>query len=187
MTVTRAAGAAVILALTMGVSACRAQTPYVPVELPRPGETICGAAVCGADALEPAFLKLEATGQSGEGRFHILQIGDSHTAGDQISGQIRSRMQARFGRGGRGILPPGAPYAGYAPRQVSVEATGASRPSVSLPTGRELLMGKKAHVPSNGEDMVMFPDFMGDDDGILLFGKPCDEGVYQNLPTLRED
>jgi len=68
-----------------------------------------------------------------------------------------------------------------------VEATGASRPSVSIHTGRELLMGKKAHVPSNGEDMVMFPDFMGDDDGILLFGKPCDEGVYQNLPTLRED
>ena len=67
-----------------------------------------------------------------------------------------------------------------------VEATGASRPSVSIHTGRELLKGKKAYVPSNCAYTVMYPDFMGDDDGILLFGKPCDEGVYQNLPTLRE-
>ena len=159
MTVTRAAGAAVILALTMGVSACRAQTPYVPVELPRPGETICGAAVCGADALEPAFLKLEATGQSGEGRFHILQIGDSHTAGDQISGQIRSRMQARFGRGGRGILPPGAPYAGYAPRQVSVEATGAIYlPSPLIAGGTRIpvgLAGGQGRL-TPGEDRLSF-------------------------------
>ncbi len=121
----RAAAAAVILSLTVGLTACRAQNPYQPVERPSPGETVCGTPICGAEFLAPAFLALEASGDTGGRRFHILQIGDSHTAGDQISGQVRSRMQARFGRGGRGILPPGLPYAGYAPRQMSVSATGA--------------------------------------------------------------
>lgn len=121
----RAAAAAVILSVTVGAAVCRAQTPYMPVERPVPGETICGAPICGAEFLAPAFLKLEALEGPGGGRVHLLQLGDSHTAGDQISGRVRSRMQARFGRGGRGILPPGLPYAGYAPRQVMVASTGA--------------------------------------------------------------
>ena len=138
----RAAAAAVILSLTAGLTACRAQTPYVPVERPAPGETVCGAPVCGAEFLTPAFLKLEASDGPGAGRVHILQIGDSHTAGDQISGQVRSRMQARFGRGGRGILPPGLPYVGYAPRQVSVAATGARYlPAPLIAGGTRVPMG----------------------------------------------
>jgi hypothetical protein len=55
---------------------------------------------------------------------HILQIGDSHTAGDRITGKLRAALQARFGDGGRGVLPPGVPYAGYAPLQVEVTAEG---------------------------------------------------------------
>lgn len=68
-----------------------------------------------------------------------------------------------------------------------VEALGATRPDVSIHTKRALTRGQKSYVEANGEDTVMYPDFMGDDDGVLLFGKPCDEGVYQNLPTLQED
>ncbi|MFW2342564.1 GDSL-type esterase/lipase family protein [Brevundimonas sp.] len=138
----RAATAAVILSLTVGLSACRAQSPYLPVEHPRPGDTVCGAAVCGAEFLTPAFLKLEASGRPGAGRIHILQIGDSHTAGDQISGQVRSRLQARFGRGGRGILPAGLPYVGYAPRQLSVATTGARYlPAPLIAGGTRVSMG----------------------------------------------
>jgi lysophospholipase L1-like esterase len=138
----RAATAAVILSLTAGLSACRAQTPYLPVERPTPGETVCGTPICGGEFLVPAFLKLEASDDPGVGRFHILQIGDSHTAGDQISGQVRSRMQARFGRGGRGILPPGLPYAGYAPRQLRVTATGARYlPAPLIAGGTRVPMG----------------------------------------------
>ena len=138
----RAAAAAVILSLTAGPTACRAQTPYVPVERPSPGETLCGTPICGPEFLASAFLKLEAADGTGAGRIHILQIGDSHTAGDQISGQVRGRMQARFGRGGRGILPPGLPYVGYAPRQVSVTATGARYlPAPLIAGGMRVPMG----------------------------------------------
>lgn len=138
----QAAAAAVIFSLTVGAAVCRAQTPYMPVERPVPGETVCGAPVCGVEFLAPAFLKLEALEGPDGGRVHILQIGDSHTAGDQISGRVRSRMQARFGRGGRGILPPGLPYAGYAPRQVMIATPGTRYlPAPLVAGGTRMAMG----------------------------------------------
>ena len=43
----------------------------------------------------------------------ILQFGDSHTAADIFTGQLRARMQAQFGDGGLGFQFPGHPFAGY--------------------------------------------------------------------------
>jgi lysophospholipase L1-like esterase len=66
---------------------------------------------------------------------HILQIGDSHTAGDQISGGLRARFQARYGAAGRGVLPVGRPYAGYSPHQVDVATSGDWRLEASFAPG----------------------------------------------------
>ncbi len=52
----------------------------------------------------------------------IVQIGDSHTANDGFSGRLRELFQARFGDGGRGMLPPGIPFRYYKPAQVAVTA-----------------------------------------------------------------
>ena len=52
----------------------------------------------------------------------VLQIGDSHTANDAFSGRMRELLQAHFGNGGRGILPPGIPFRTYRPAQVTVTA-----------------------------------------------------------------
>jgi lysophospholipase L1-like esterase len=54
----------------------------------------------------------------------IVQIGDSHTANDGFSGRMRELFQARFGDGGRGMLPPGIPFRLYKPAQVEVTAYG---------------------------------------------------------------
>jgi hypothetical protein len=54
-----------------------------------------------------------ARGPIGRKPVHILQIGDSHTAGDTITHGLRTRLQARYGNGGRGVLAAGRPYAGY--------------------------------------------------------------------------
>jgi lysophospholipase L1-like esterase len=54
----------------------------------------------------------------------ILQIGDSHSAGDAISGGWRDILQARYGAAGRGVLPPGSPYWGFQPHQVHVVQSG---------------------------------------------------------------
>jgi lysophospholipase L1-like esterase len=74
----------------------------------------CADPVSNLDALAPYFAKL-ATAKPAPRvpPLHILQIGDSHTAGDAITGGWRTLLQARFGGGGRGVLPPGRPYDGY--------------------------------------------------------------------------
>jgi lysophospholipase L1-like esterase len=73
----------------------------------------CTGGLCGARELAPFFDKLDhAKGREGR-PVHILQIGDSHSAGDAITGGWRDILQARYGSGGRGVLPPGRPYDGY--------------------------------------------------------------------------
>lgn len=68
-----------------------------------------------------------------------------------------------------------------------VEALGGVCSDVMIHTKQEFLRGQKVYIKANREHTIMFPNCRGDGDGITLFGKPCDEGVYQNLPTLRED
>jgi lysophospholipase L1-like esterase len=81
----------------------------------------CDGALCNGQALAPVFAKLARQGPGAAGRpVHILQIGDSHTAGDQITGAWRDLLQARYGSGGRGMLPPGRPYDGYTTRGATV-------------------------------------------------------------------
>ncbi len=75
----------------------------------------------GAAGLGPFFdaLRELKTGRR-QAPVQILQIGDSHTAADHIASGVRARLQARFGEGGRGVLPPGVPFKGYSPRQIDV-------------------------------------------------------------------
>lgn len=76
----------------------------------------CAGPLCGGHTLQPWFAKLAtmATPANRRGRpLHILQIGDSHTAGDTITGAWRDMLQTRYGPGGRGVMPPGRPYDGY--------------------------------------------------------------------------
>lgn len=44
--------------------------------------------------------------QFSNGQLHILQIGDSHTAGDYFTEQLRKRLQTQLGDGGIGFAPP---------------------------------------------------------------------------------
>ncbi|RXH57772.1 GDSL-type esterase/lipase family protein [Granulicella sibirica] len=43
----------------------------------------------------------------------VLQFGDSHTAADIFTGEMRAQLQGRFGNGGLGFQFPGHPFAGY--------------------------------------------------------------------------
>ncbi len=78
----------------------------------------CIGGLCDAERLRP-FLEKLATARSAPEPVRILQIGDSHTAGDQITGSWRTILQTRYGRAGRGALPPGRPYAGYLIRDIT--------------------------------------------------------------------
>lgn len=77
----------------------------------------CPGGLCEGRALV-RFLRVLQTARARP--VHILQIGDSHSANDNFAGAWRDILQARYGDAGRGVLPPGRPWAGYAMRQVSV-------------------------------------------------------------------
>ena len=84
----------------------------------------CSGSLCNQAALAPFFEALE---QAGSRRVHILQVGDSHTAGDLIPNGWRAPMQSRFGNGGRGVLAAGRPYSGFMSFGVTVAADSAWR------------------------------------------------------------
>ena len=87
----------------------------------------------GAETLAPFFKALEAVKSGARTRpVHIIQLGDSHSAADHITGALRARLQANFGEGGRGALPPGRPFAAYAPRQVEVSQSDGWRMEASF-------------------------------------------------------
>ena len=75
-------------------------------------------------ALVPFFTQLKAL-QDGTRKepLTILQIGDSHTAGDFLSGEMRKLFQAKFGGSGRGFAPPGFPDKYYKPDLIEVTET----------------------------------------------------------------
>ena len=54
------------------------------------------------------------------GGLTILQIGDSHTAADYFTGEIRRLLQRRFGNGGPGYLEIGRPHPGVRSAIVNV-------------------------------------------------------------------
>jgi len=106
-------------------SAATAQVPWRQTDTLAPGVSVCPGGLCQPEALTGVFAALSrAEAGRSSAPVHILQIGDSHTAGDRITGRLRAAMQARFGDGGRGVMPPGVPYQGYAPLQVEVTASG---------------------------------------------------------------
>ncbi|MBN8528885.1 MAG: hypothetical protein J0M36_06585 [Caulobacterales bacterium] len=135
----RAAWSAAVL--IVGAAFCSSvsaqEIPYQPQTSPTPGVSTCPDGLCNAEALAPLFEALAQT-ETGSRRtpVHILQIGDSHTAGDRITGAVRAALQTRFGNGGRGVLPAGVPHDGYAPYQVRVEAKGWINTSAPL-AGRD--------------------------------------------------
>lgn len=54
-------------------------------------------------------------------RLVILQLGDSHSAADHLSGFLREVFQRRFGDAGRGMLAPGKPFRYYSPYRAEVK------------------------------------------------------------------
>lgn len=54
----------------------------------------------------------------------VLHFGDSHTAADLMTTEIRRQLQARFGNGGRGFVLLGRPWKAYNPKDIFVSSTG---------------------------------------------------------------
>ena len=99
-------------------------TPVPPELQPRvsimpPTETQVSPATV-AEAEPPGAAAATSTGRD----YVILQIGDSHTAADLFTGEVRDRLQAKFGAGGL-FLPPGIPKAGVQSAEFEIRADDA--------------------------------------------------------------
>jgi lysophospholipase L1-like esterase len=68
------------------------------------------SAIINPQAIAPFLTRLP---QAAERPLHILQLGDSHTAGDMLTQGWRQAWQTEYGAGGRGMMPVGRPYQGY--------------------------------------------------------------------------
>lgn len=144
--------AALAIGLGMATAGTAAQEmPYAATASPPVGGSVCPGGLCQAEVLTGVFEALAATAAGQRTRpVHILQIGDSHTAGDRITGKLRADLQVRFGAAGRGVLPPGPAHDGYAPYQVRMAASGWTveraplQPSGGAPSQRVGLAGLRA-------------------------------------------
>jgi lysophospholipase L1-like esterase len=68
-------------------------------------------------------LKVNHGGKVDDGPLTILQIGDSHTAADYFTGEVRRYLQARYGNGGPGYIDAGRPHPGIRSAALKVSAT----------------------------------------------------------------
>lgn len=84
------------------------------------------------ETLRPFFAKLA---HASTRPVHILQIGDSHTAGDAITSAWRDLLQQKYGSAGRGVLAPGRPFDGYITHGITVSMSPGWRISSDFGSG----------------------------------------------------
>jgi lysophospholipase L1-like esterase len=113
---------AATLGIVLLLQACFGTLPLLPSPTPPPAVE---PRLSSPGALAPFFAALAALEQrQAQLSVRIVQIGDSHTANDSLSGRLRERFQRQFGEAGRGWLPAGIPYKYYRPHLVDVSETG---------------------------------------------------------------
>ncbi|MEZ5668080.1 MAG: GDSL-type esterase/lipase family protein [Alphaproteobacteria bacterium] len=71
----------------------------------------------------PFMARLQTIVSSAPGPVTIIQLGDSHTAGDKFSGRLRELFQNRYGGAGRGEMGAGSPFGFFEPSLVAVVQT----------------------------------------------------------------
>ena len=125
----------VVVLMICGVAACAGASVDKPLAAlpPSPAQTLTAAATYDSrDSLASFFDALKALDAKQTEHVTILQIGDSHTAGDVLSGELRSLLQERFGNAGRGMMQAGTPFVGARPKDVTITQTGSWKVSNSL-------------------------------------------------------
>jgi lysophospholipase L1-like esterase len=126
------------LVLTIGLSGCdHAQAPPPVVTNVVQGTAFTDDLSIEAAAIQSlppvpdsgpldAFYSRLALLQSGQSKqmVRIVQIGDSHTAGDFLSGDLRDQFQNEYGNAGIGARVPGYAYPGVRQKDYTVTQTG---------------------------------------------------------------
>lgn len=118
---------ALFAGLALASSAVAQERPWTP--LPSPVSATCPGGLCQPEGLDRFFTALD-----GSGPVRVVQFGDSHTAGGDITGSLLWRLQGRFegreiGISARGVV--GATLSGLAAREPLLEP-GETRPDLII-------------------------------------------------------
>jgi len=92
---------------------------------PRPPQrpAACRGSQHGAAEVEHQRARKFRSKTQGQRGLVILQIGDSHTAADYFTAELRQKLQARYGNGGVGYLDAGKPHIGVRSGAMKVTAS----------------------------------------------------------------
>ena len=96
-------GVLMLLMTGLALTSCHAPVSTLPV----PVSMLSDSSDLMTDYGEPRVKRLaEKLRNSRRETTHILVMGDSHTAADFLSGQLRTMLQVRYGNGGPGFVSP---------------------------------------------------------------------------------
>jgi lysophospholipase L1-like esterase len=112
------------LVLGLAVSGCAPPPPPVAAATPVTEVMPAGFETTPHEGLNGFFYDLQLLEQGRRKTVTIVQIGDSHTAGDYFSGQMRSDFQAQFGNAGIGTRVAGLPFYGVRQLDMKISQTG---------------------------------------------------------------
>jgi lysophospholipase L1-like esterase len=129
---------------TAPIEAVPSEPPPVPIEI---------------EVADPRVVSVGGAGTTaGKRGLAILQIGDSHTSADFLTGELRRRLQARYGRGGTGYMTAGHPHIGVRSSTLKITASaGWTYKSLQKPdarVGEFWLSGYDAIATVPGETMT---------------------------------
>jgi lysophospholipase L1-like esterase len=135
---------------------------HAAIETPPPE----GASALPSDADEDGDVTPTLEGrlkrQAGKRGIVILQIGDSHTSADFLTGELRRRLQARYGRGAPGYITAGHPHIGVRSSSLKITAspgwTYKSLQKVDAVSSEFWLSGYNAIATASGETMSFAND-----------------------------
>jgi lysophospholipase L1-like esterase len=99
-----------------------AAAPAAPAASPAPAVEVSAVPV-KTKTSQPGNSAPSAPGAPGQRGLVILQIGDSHTAADYFTGQLRAKLQQRYGNGGVGYIDAGKPHIGVRSGTLKIAAS----------------------------------------------------------------
>lgn len=145
------AGISVALVLTAALTSCKETVdPPAKVATANPAKT---GQLLNYDEDGTARLAKKLKNSASE-LTHVVVIGDSHTAADFLSGQIRSQLQRQFGNGGVGFISPLAvPGNRYGNVRFS-KATGWTLKSSRRNQNNAFTLGGNIATSANANNMV---------------------------------
>lgn len=102
---TKLAAASVIALLSLGLLSCQNTTDKTTTISHSKGQSATEQGQLVNNA-EPNLSRFASKLRQGNQQVHIVQLGDSHTAADFFSGNLRTLFQQRYGDAGLGFVPP---------------------------------------------------------------------------------